>query len=313
MLQFLAEWLTKRYGFAAEAIDPEEYAPARFRARLEAGEHSFEVEAGVLYGDLMSPAFAARLRMIEREAGQGLKGSFALWVPPGVELPTDPEPLQPLLATLQRLAGEMQPGEIRDLPIPATLNLRKTGPDGAYITVVGGLSGYWSQMSQLIQGVYQLDTRAVHRLPRDPEFVEQLSRRIADASAGMSIGEWAEVESADHWTLQRLGEARGLTVFAAPPGFDPADGTFVRRTLRRLVREMGGRLAATEADLRILLLVTAMSSIRDENIGPALVGFDPALFAPIDLLCLVADGEIKAILEPPAGAVPWLRAGEASR
>lgn len=295
-------------------------APHRFSADIALGEErSAHVEGAVLYGDLLQPGLESRLRLFEVEAGKGLKGAYVLWVPPGAEIPTEGAPLSALVTGVRELAKEMTPGEVNDVALPVVLQVRKTAEEGQYATITGGLASWWSQISRFVRGVYQIDSRVIHRLPRDENFIADLASRLAEVSADMQVGEWAELPSADHWTIQRLDPAadgpvavsNGLSVIAAPPSFDPGDGTFLRRTLRRLVRELGERLAATGADLRVALLVTAHNDIREENIGPALVGFDPAMYIPIDLLMLAADGEARPVLEPPAGSVGWWGGGGA--
>jgi hypothetical protein len=301
------DWLRGRYTGDITGVEITGREAGRFAAGFSLGDRHVSLEGGVLFAELLEPGFEARARMFEAEVGKGLKGAFLLWPPPGVEIPTSAAELQPLVAGIRDNAREMAPGEVRDVSVPVTLFLRKTADEGQYITVTGGLSSHWSEMSRYVRGVYQLDSRGIHRLPRDDDFVPAVSRRLGELSQTMQVGEWAELPSADHWSLCRLESGLGFGLVMAPPAFDPGDGTYLRRALRRLVREMGAALAERGGDLRMLLLVTSLESIREENIGPALVGFDPSMYVAIDLFALAADGEVRPILEPPVGSLPWLR------
>lgn len=308
--------LQRSSGLATRIVAASSPESHRFSLDLAMGDdRTAHVEGAVLFGDLVQPGFDSRLRLFELETGKGARGAFVLWVPPGAEIPTEGAPLSALVSGVRELTKEMAPGEVNDVALPVLLQVRKTAEEGQYATIAGGLSSWWSQISRFVRGVYQIDSRLIHRLPRDENFIPDLANRLAELAADMQVGQWAELPSADHWTIQRLDPIadgavpvpNGLTVVAAPPSFDPGDGTFLRRTLRRLVRELGERLSAAEADLRVALLVTAHNDIREENIGPALVGFDPAMYIPIDMLMLAADGEVKAVLEPPAGTMGWMR------
>jgi hypothetical protein len=128
---------------------------------------------------------------------------------------------------------------------------------------------------------------------------------VRDRAALLNAEELTDVEVHDYWRVSRLAAdaPRGVTVLGAPPGVDPADGTLVRRCFRRHVARAVEQRQAGEAELVVLALVGALGHIADELATAALRGMNPAAYGALDLIVLIADGEVRQVLQPRS--LPW--------
>jgi hypothetical protein len=91
------------------------------------------------------------------------------------------------------------------------------------------------------------------------------------------------------------GMEDGWAITGCPPGFDPNDGSAVRRILRRRLSEAAEKVGDVRSVARVLVLIGAYDYLDTENAGPSLRGFDPSLAANFDVIALVADAEVKAL------------------
>ena len=58
-------------------------------------------------------------------------------------------------------AAALAGGERGEVGFPVTLELRRNGDEGTYMSVVGGLSPYWARFTNRVLGYYQLDSSAM--------------------------------------------------------------------------------------------------------------------------------------------------------
>ena len=58
----------------------------------------------------------------------------------------------------------------------------------------------------------------------------------------------------------------------------------------------------------MLIVLGPYARMEQEGATTAMRGYDPALYAGIDFVCLVADGLVKPLVQTPAGLLPWNRA-----
>jgi hypothetical protein len=116
----------------------------------------------------------------------------------------------------------------------------------------------------------------------------------------------------DYWAVSRLpaDDPQGLTVVSAPRPVlmaDADDGTRVRRGLRRAVRRASEQRAASEAsgavDYGVLVLLDVVGHLDSELVTQALRGMSPAAYGTVDQILLVADGQVREILQPRS--LPW--------
>jgi hypothetical protein len=226
-------------------------------------------------------------------------GSYLLWQPQGTELP-DGEPdesewVRRVVLTASKLASG-RGGEVR---LPVRLALGKVREEGGHASVTGGLGRHWTDISNRLNGSFFLDSRALHRFTTNQEEREELYDNIGALSQSLAVGDVVEFETEDAWSLQRLMRSEGLTdgwaIAGCPPGFEPDDGSAVRRLLRRRLAEAGEALSGVRESARILVLLGAYEYMDFENAGPSLRGFDPALAAAFDIIALVCDAEVKAL------------------
>ena len=307
---FLA-WLNDRYrrGFKPEAEQDRLYLAT-----------DGDIRIAVSVAELFETDEATRIR--REELAQRLDatrpGSYLLWQPPRAELP-DGEPYESeWVRRVVLTASKLASGRVGEARLPAKLMLGKLRDEGGYASVTGALGRHWTEISGRLQGSFYLDSRGLNRFTRNQEEREALFENIALVSQGLNVGDAYEMEHEDAWTLQRLprgpaadGLKDGWAISGCPPGFDPADGSAVRRLLRRRLSEGKEVLAAApEGVVRCMVLVGAYDYMEMENAGPSLRGFDPSLAAPFELIALLADGELKALRQ--SRGVPFVAEGVAT-
>lgn len=230
-------------------------------------------------------------------------GSYLLWQPPGAALPAGEPQESQWVDRVAAAAAKLASGRVGEARLPVKLLLAKLREEGGYASVSGGLGRHWTEVASRLQGSFYLDSRALHRFTRDEAERQRLFDQIGLLSQAMSVGDSVEFEHEDAWTVQRLprgaageGMAEGWAIAGCPAGFDPNDGGAVRRILRRCLAEGREALNATAPSARrVLILIGAYDYMENENAGPSLRGFDPALAAPYDAVVLVADGEVRAL------------------
>ena len=101
-----------------------------------------------------------------------------------------------------------------------------------------------------------------------------------------------------------------MTIVGVPPAVAAEGGIAVRRNLRRILAD-AGPLREAKGGARALVVLGYYARIEQEGATVAMRGFEPALYSGIDFVCLVADGVVKPLIQPPEGLLPWARAGQA--
>jgi hypothetical protein len=291
--RFVLEWLAERTGVPAELTD--DRSEPLLRGRL--GEEAVALAVESLSSGERPPGWQAGLDGFAARLGAHGPGAVLVWLPAGAAPPADEPAATVAVRAVQTAIHATAPGESRDALLPIVLGIQKRDEHGAYVSAFGGLAPLWAQFTDRVQGYYQIDSTALHRLPQDEAQVRALIDRLIEASAGMAIGETRLVDAADHWRVQRLRGGAGCAVVALPPGDETESGAALRRRLRTLLRDAGTRLAAEQPALRVLTLLGHYPTIEDDQVGPALRGQDPALFAGLDLIVLAADGSAKLLFD----------------
>ena len=134
---------------------------------------------------------------------------LVLWAPPGARLPDDADATA---GQVVAAAAELPEGGRGEVAFAVKVGIRKTGADGSYMSVLGGLSHHWAKFTTQVMGEYQLDSTAIHRLPEDPEKITQLVDFLVLVANGLrKAGATTTVNSEDVWTIQRI------------PGLEAAD------------------------------------------------------------------------------------------
>jgi hypothetical protein len=248
-------------------------------------------------------AWNERRLAIEGGLTRALHQPHLLWMPPQARLP-GPEPAESQFALrVQMGAAPLVPGGRSEVLLPVFLRLGKTRDEGAYVSVMGALSRYWSTMSSRVKGAFNLDALELHRLSRRPEALEALLTQIAEQSAGLSVGQGVQFGAEEAWTIQKLADGDKALIVGCPPSYDPTDSTNIRRLMRRRVAAANETLGALEADVKALALAGIWEYAEDEGAGAVLRGFDSAIYSNIDIIAVLADGEARPALS--ARTLPW--------
>ena len=245
-----------------------------------------------------------KLAAEERLATLGLR-DVVLWTPPHAPLPDDSG--DHFVGRVAEAAQQLASGERGEVGFPVKLGVRRTGNDGSYLNVLGGLHPHWARFTNQVFGQYQLDSSEIHRLPEDPAEVTKLVDFIVLVANGVrSVGKSTTVDTDDVWTLQRLSGLSEPAVLAAAPSEPVEEGREVRKALRRGVRAATEAFAQHEAAGRVIVFLGIVRQMEEELAGIALRGMDPDTLEGLDAVCLVADGTARGLLGPRAGGLTGL-------
>ena len=247
---------------------------------------------------------AARERL-EAQIAEGLPARIALWVPAGAPLPAEEPAASEFAERVRQAAVKLGPHERAHVSLPVRLLLRKNNSTGGVISATGGLNPHWARFTGRVQGTFDLDSTALHRLPESEEHLEKLIELIVTVAAEMTDGEVREIETIDAWTLQRLSGDAGCTIIGLPREAADDMGLAVRRNFRRLLLGTVPELRAAVADVRALLVVGYYPRVEMEGATTALRGYDPASYSGLDFVCLATDGVVKPLIQAPDRLLPW--------
>lgn len=307
-VHLLSGWMGERFFRTFRVGDGD---PAPYDAVLHQRERRIGITTGVLWpeGPVAGAAELAALLTSDIEGDPSVApAGYVVWVPPRVALPEEEPHRSRLRVTLANSLSGLAPGERREVRLPATVKLAKIDVEGAYVSVAGGLAGEWLALSEGVRGAFHLDSRAVHRTPSERAELDLILTRVRDRAAVLEPLEVTDVEIDDTWTVSRLpeGAPAGVTVIAAPESFDPIDGVAVRRGLRAHVARAVAQREAGDTDLSALVVVAALAHLSDELVTASLRGMNPVAYGVLDLIVLVADGQMRQVLQPRT--LPWEQA-----
>ena len=303
-LELFLDWLAVAH---ASQFRPEQRPFDGLTARCTDGRRTLAVDVRPLLTASEYEVWEAYRRQVEGEIAVDLPGAFAVWLPPGADLPGEGDAAQDFRQRVREAALALQPGERGSLRLPVQIHLRKTDTEGGLMSVAGGLSRYWAGMSERVRGTFDVEASAIHRLPESEEERAALVDRVVQEAGRLTeLRQWVHLQAEDVWTIQRLGQGQGVLIVGLPPQALEDVGIAVRRNLRRILTDAGPRLMAAQADLKALLILGFYDSVEEENVSTSLRGFDPALYTSLDFICVAVDGRLKSIVEPrrQPGRVP---------
>ncbi len=300
----LAEWLSHRF-------------ETRFELSGAAGGGFVATVAGHRAGLYLAPlwepdaAWTERLRSMEDRLAGRLDGAYLLWAPPRADLPSDEPAAASFVSRVQEAAATLAPGGTTEVVFPVDVKMAKMREEGGYASVVGGLSRWWTRITEQVSGTYYVDSSAVHRLTRDGEARERLWELIGRLSLSVEVGQAVEFEIEEAWTLQRLPATaglpaaieRGVAIVGAPPATDPTEGIAVRRAARKRLLEANEALGEMDVELRAVGLLGSYEYADLEGAGSTVKALDPALFNRLEVVCILADGDVRPTFLPRA--LPW--------
>ncbi len=286
-----AEHLSSSHGIESSYDPP---APAAGHTALRVNGLTGAAAVSPLYPlEADGDTLRRKAQLEERLHAYGAR-DLVLWTPPGARLPDDADAAAGRAAEAAAALPEGGRGEVA---FTVQVGIRKTGADGSYMSVLGGLSQHWARFTNQVMGQYQLDSSAIHRLPEDPQRVTQLVDFLVLVANGLrKEGAATTVNSEDVWTIQRIPELTEPIVLAAAP--DAAvDGRAVRRLMRRGLRGGGSEIDAS-AQTRVHVLVGLVAQLETETATIALRGMDAALLGGWEFIGLAADGRLRPLLGP---------------
>lgn len=270
--------------------------------------------AGVFVAPLWEPdaAWEERLRAMEARLDQGsavpagrqVDGAYLLWVPPRADVPVNDHDATVFAQRVLDTAASLAPGERAEVTFPAVVRMGKSREEGGYASVAGGLSRWWTRITESVQGTFTVDSTAVHRITHDGDAREQLWETIGEIAKGVGLGQAAEFEVDEAWTLQRLSIAdTGFALAGAPPSVDPTEGILVRRAARKRLQQANEALAPLDVELRAVGLLGCYEYGELEGAGATVKALDPGLYSRLEAVCVLADGDVRPTFLPRS--LPW--------
>lgn len=304
----VASWMGGRF-YRTFRVLGDDAEPAPFDLLLAQRDRRVGLTVGVLWDEVPglpgAEELAAALSSDVEAESAVIPGAYAVWVPPRAQLPTEEPAASNLRIVLAGAMRHLAPGDRREARLPATVKLAKLQAEGAYVSVVGGLSPVWLAMSEGVPGSFHLDSRPIHRLPDETAEVDILVSRVRDFAMALEPGELTDIPLHDHWIVSRLPDSAppGVTVIGSPPDVDPTDGAAIRRRFRAAVQRAVDQKRAGAADLAVLAVVGPFAHLEQETVTASLRGMNPALYTALDLIVVIADGGMRQVLQPRA--LPW--------
>ena len=297
----LADWYAERtatpYALdrAVEGPVPVFVAKSGDKAVALAVTHLWEPESDPQAED-------AREMMEERLSAGNVRGPHVIWVPPRAAVPGNEPEASDFVMRVQLAAAPMQPGARNEVDLPVKVQLAKVRDEGGYASVIGGLSRYWTNITDRVSGTVHVNSMQLRRASQSETAREALFDRIGEIAKGLTLRDAVEFETVESWTLQRLtreplGET-GFGIAQSPPKIDPADGTLMRRLVRKRLKDADEALAAVDADVKGVGFVAIYEYAELENVGSFVKSLDPGLYAKLGLVAAVVDGEVRPIFTP---------------
>jgi len=305
-LELFFDWLAQNHSRHFQIKERSYLEPSGLSALASDGSYQLCLEVRHLLPPPEDEVWYSYRQQLEKDIAVDLPGAYALWLPPGADLPREPHQAMDFAQRVQAIAFKLEKGQRSYVPLPANLYLRKVRTEGNLMSVAGVLDKFWAKMSERVHGSYDLDSTTMHRLPEDEEHRRQLFDRISEeAEKIQNTGQWVAIETIDAWTVQRLKDGFGVAIIGVPPEAIADMGNAVRRNLRRILVEVSQNLAEQTCDLRALIILGPYPYINQEGATTALRGYDPTIYSSLDFICLASDGQIKALKESPV--LPWAR------
>jgi hypothetical protein len=296
-LQLVADWLGEQAGRPAD-LAPVGAVPEAdgVLAAGTLGDEALALVLGFIAPPTGDGAWYRAKEQLERRVAARLEGGYLVWVPQLVALPEREPHRSEVVLRVEETLARFVPGGHGEVRFPVPVSIRRSDAEGSYVTARGGLAPAWARFTGRVFGHFQLDSSELHRLPAGEGHLTQLIDAIVEKANTLPLGGTAEVMAEDAWPAQRLRGGTGVAFIGEPPESERSAGAGLRRWLRRAVQAARGPLREADAARRVLLFVGPYTSIAQEPVRTALLGFDPALFTGIDLIGLAAEGTVRALL-----------------
>ncbi len=297
----LVDWYGERAGRSYRLASVTEAALPVYVA--DAPEGRLALAMAALWEPESDPqAEDARDMMQERLSGGNVRGPHIVWVPPHASVPGEEPNTSEFVMRAQLAAATLHPGARAEIELPVKIHLQKARDEGGYANVTGGLSRFWTEVTDRVEGTFNVYSKPIHRAPQSEAARAALFDRIGERAKNMNLGDAAELDAADAWTVQRLPEEplgeTGFAVAQAPPRIDPADGTLMRRLVRARLKDAATALDGVDAAIKGVGFVAIYEYAEYENVGSFVKSLSPGLYAGLPLIAVVVDGEVRPIFLP---------------
>ena len=225
-------------------------------------------------------------------------------MPPKAGVPIDEPDASEFVLRVENAAASLSPGERTEVTFPVTVRLSKTREEGGYASVVGGLSRWWTRITEKVNGTYHVNSAALHRLTREGDARERLWDDIGRLSHSIELGQGVDIEIDEAWTLQQLSDPEsGFVLIGAPPAVDAGEGILVRRIVRSRLREANEALNDLDVERRAVGLIGSYEYGELETAGATVKAVDASLFNRLEVLTILADGDVRPTFLPRS--LPW--------
>lgn len=297
----LVDWLAERSGRAYTLDAVVDGDVPVFVANSDAGKLALAV-AALWEPESDAAAEDGRQAMEERLDAGNVRGPYLIWAPPRAAVPAAEPEASDFVMRAQMACAPMQPRARNEIDLPVKIQLAKAREEGGYASVIGGLSRFWTSITERVNGTFHVNSLRMRRAPQSEPVRNALLDQIGELSRGLAVGDAVEFDCAEAWTVQRLraeplGE-RGFAIAQAPPNIDPSDGALMRRLVRKRLKAANDALANVEADVKGVGLLAIYEYAEHENVGSFVKSLDPGLFAKLQLVATVVDGEVRPVFQP---------------
>jgi hypothetical protein len=303
----LIEWFAGKTGRAYTLTSSSDGGPLPvFRAESPTDGTSagtLAIAIAKLYEPESDPAAEdARAFMEERLSAGLVRGPHMLWAPPRAAVPADEPDASDFTQRVQQAAAPLGDSARGEVELPVAVQMAKMRDEGGYASVIGGLSRWWTLITERVNGTFHVNSSKMRRAPQSAALREKLFERIGEMAKPMQTGDAIEFDTVEAWTVQRLpreplGET-GFAIVQAPPNVDPADGTLMRRLVRKRLKDAAESLAAVDADIKGVGLIAVYEYAEHENVGSFVKSLSPTLFSGLGLIAAIVDGEVRPIFLP---------------
>ena len=120
---------------------------------------------------------------------------------------------------------------------------RRCATRAGYASVIGGLSRWWTLITERVNGTVHVNSARLRRAPQSAAFARALFDLIGEhgeAAERRRGGGDRHDRSVDGAAAARRAAGRaGFAIVQAPPGIDPAEGTLMRRLVRKRLKDAG--------------------------------------------------------------------------
>jgi hypothetical protein len=295
LARILLDWLNTRYG------TNHQLSVARDSVFIATdGDRRLGLYIATLWDD--DAGWNERLDAAAQRLSGAIDGAYLLWVPPSAGVPLDEPDATYFAERVTAAARGLEPSARTEVMFPVKVGLKKLRDEGGYASVTGGLSRWWTRITENVQGTFAVDSSAVHRITHDGAAREELWEQIGRLSHGVDTGGGAEFEIDEAWTLQRLADdaGSGFALAGAPLALDPTDGTIIRRTARKRLAAANEALAPLDVHARTVGLLGAYEYAEVETASGTVKAVDPSLYARLEAVCVLADGDVRPVFLPKA-------------